>query len=337
MTKRDLKFDQLRVCAIMFVVAHHVLLFGADVCGYLTPFVPDDKGIAGVVLNSVVVTGVNLFVMISGWFGIRRVWKPMVRLVVECAMFGAVALGMSLALWHICPIDHVDGTWNWGRLWQSIKFTNWWFIVHYLMLVLAAPLLEAGMKNIEQRTFERVLVAFLVLNFVFGFAWGYVNANGYNVVNFVMMYLLARYMRLYPNTVANKIIFRHSIPIIIICAGITALIFLADAPSHMPGHSSMAWHYNSPLVVLESMAIFALFARTKHVSRHVALTAPYVLGIYLLQSSPNMVYYRNAVGSWLCGELGFAGIIPTIIVLFVICLAVSVVVTTVFKRLFKAL
>ena len=321
----------------MFVVAHHVLLFGADLCGYLSPFLPDGNGIAGAILNSVVVTGVNLFIMISGWFGIRRVWRPMARLVIECAMFGAVALALSLALWHIFPIDHVDGTWSWHRLWQSMKFTNWWYMAHYLMLVLVAPLLEAGLKDIKQRTFERVLLAFLIFNFVFGFAWGYVNVNGYNVVNFVMIYLLARYMRLYPDAIVNTIIYRHAIPIIVVCTGITTLIFLADTPSHMPGHSSMVWHYNSPLVVLESMALLALFVRAKHTCRHISLVSPYVLGIYLLQSSPDIVYFRNAIGSWMYHELGFAGIFPAVIVLFSLCFVISVVVTKVFKRLFKDL
>ena len=136
---RDPRFESLRICAIVFVVTHHVLLFGIDGCGYLSPFVADTKGVTCVVANSVVVTGVNLFVMISGWFGIRRIWRPFVRLVVECGVFGVVALVLSLCLYDHWPIAHVDGNFSLERLCQSVKFTNWWFITHYLMLVLVAP------------------------------------------------------------------------------------------------------------------------------------------------------------------------------------------------------
>lgn len=329
---RDLRFEQLRVCAIIFVVAHHVLLFGVDGCGYLSQFVPSASGVVCVVLNSLFVTGVNLFVMISGWFGIKRVWRPMVRLVVECGVFGAVALSLSLWLYGLCPIDHVDGHWSWMRLWQSLKFTNWWFVVHYLMLVLAAPLLELALKDISQKNLERILCCVLLFNFVFGFWWGYVNTNGYNVINFVMLYLLARYMRLFPQSGLCRAVRRWRLWIVVACITLMTLWFLCDQASWVPGHMPMVWNYNDPLVVAEAMALFMMFAEAGEVRWRVNLVAPYVLGIYLLQSSPNLVYYRNALGHWLWTEWGFAGMALDVVLLFVGSLVLSVAVFSVLRR-----
>ena len=78
--KRDSRFELLRIVAILFITLHHLLLFGAAVCGYLTAYDIESKGVAGVALNSVAVIGVSLFVMITGWFGVRRVWQPFLRL-----------------------------------------------------------------------------------------------------------------------------------------------------------------------------------------------------------------------------------------------------------------
>ena len=326
-SNRDPRFELIRLCAIAFVVAHHVLLFGVDGCGYLSPFEADAKGVVCVAANSVVVTGVNLFVMISGWFGIRRVWRPVARLVVECAVFGAVALALSLGLSALFHVDGVDASWAWSRLCHSVKFTNWWFVTHYLMLVLLSPLLERALKDIGRRDFEVVLLAFGVFTFVFGFGWGFVNASGYNVLNFVMLYLVARYMRLFPASPLCRFVCGRAWLTVLVCAGLMAVWFLCDTASWQPGHSCKAWNYNCPLVVAESMAIFSLLLSLKPTKWNVAALSPCVLGIYLLQSSPDLVLFRNALGSWLWRECGFAGLVLAVAALLLVSLLLSAAVT----------
>ncbi len=334
-SNRDPRFELIRVCAITFVVLHHVLLFGADGCGYLSQFVVDTKGVTCVVVNSVVVTGVNLFVMISGWFGIRRVWKPAVRLVVECAVFGAVALALSLFLSRFFTVDGVDTSWSWIRFWHSLKFTNWWFVTHYLMLVLLSPLLERGLKDISRKDFEKVLLAFGVFTFVFGFGWGYVNASGYNVLNFVMVYLLARYMRLYPTSPACRLVCGRPWLTVLLCAGLMSLWFLCDTASWQPNHSCKAWNYNCPLVMAESMALFAIFMRVRSPHWNVAAVSSCILGVYLLQSSPDLVLFRNALGAWFCRELDIAGVVLTAVILLIVCLLLSRVVMIPLRFVFR--
>lgn len=335
MMERNSTFELLRVVAITFVVAHHVLLFGADVCGYLTPFRADAAGIAGAALNSIVITGVSLFVMISGWFGINKTWRPMVRLVVECGLYGALALGICLVLYHYFPIPHTSGAWSWARLWASMKFTNWWFIVHYLLLVLCAPMLEKCLETISQRALEKIVLCMMVLNFVFGYWWGYVNSTGYNVVQFVLLYLIARYMRLFPQSVVNRMIARWAWLVVALCASLMTGIYMLDTTSWQPGHNPIVWNYNNPLIVLESAAIFSLFARMSVRSRIINNVAGWILGVYLIQSSPNLVYFRNALGRWLYGEFGYLGFVMTVLALLGICLVLSMLVKVPLKYLFK--
>lgn len=337
MQGRDLRFEILRVCAILFVTAHHVLLFGADLCGYLSPFCPDVSGVAGIALNSLFVTGVSLFVMISGWFGIRRVWQPCLRLILECAAFGAAALLLSVWLHGLFPIPHTDDTLSLARLWQSMKFTNWWFVVHYLLLVLAAPLLERALYGADRSAVERILLCLFVFDFLFGFVWGYVTPNGYNVVHFVMLYVLARYMRLFPESAANRFVRRWAWTIVGACVLLMTAWFLFDKASWHPGHNPMTWNYNCPLVVLEAMALFALFQKAGGRAKPLALFAPYVLGIYLLQSSPLLIYFRNALGGRLFSSLGYVGFVCTVLLLFVICGALSMIVMKVLRKVERAL
>ena len=334
--QRDSRFEKLRILAILFITVHHLLLFGADVCGYLTTYTPDSKGYAGIFTNSVAVTGVSLFVMITGWFGVRRVWRPFFRLIITCAVFGLVAFLLAQSQ-RAVPSP------PWSQWWESAKFTNWWFIIHYLMLLLVAPLLERGLASIDRKTMEYILLALLVFNLVFGFAWGYVNASGYNVVHFILLYVLARYMRLFPDAPVNSFIRRFALPLIIVCAATMGILFLAEPEWWLPKHTPMVWNYNCPLVILESMAIFSLFTQSQShkvaesQSRPILFVARFVLGVYLLQSAPVLVPLRNAFGHLAYDWAGYAGLLFALLVIAVVCWTVSCVVMTVLRPLLSKL
>ena len=328
---RDCRFELLRIVAILLITLHHLLLFGADVCGFLSPYNPEEKGVLGVALNSVAVVGVSLFVMISGWFGIRSLWKPFFRLIAVCAAFGALAY--CLAAFVLPPVfaaiaivpEYVNTQID---LFNSLKFTNWWFIVHYLLLILAAPLLEAALQHADRRQMERALLALMVGNLVFGFAWGYVNASGYNVVHFVLLYVLARYMRLCPDVAVVRIVRRFAWPIIALCVAAMVGLFLADSAAWQPRHAAVVWNYNCPLVLLEAMAIFSLFADNKWCAaaktrRAVNFVAAFVLGVYLLQSAPIIVHYRNAIGHAVFERTGYVGLFALAISLAALCWVLS--------------
>ena len=346
--KRDPRFELLRIVAILLITLHHLLLFGADVCGYLTPFTPESEGVVGVALNSVAIIGVSLFVMITGWFGVRRVWQPALRLVIECAAFGALAY--ALACYALPPLYSaaglsVSGAGKGIDFLSSLKFTNWWFIVHYLMLLLVAPLLERALEQIGRRAMEKILLCLLVFNLLFGFAWGYVNASGYNVVHFVLLYLLVRYLRLFPNAPICRFVRRYAWLLIVVCATAMTLLFLADHTAWQPRHNSMVWNYNCPLVILETVAVFSLFTKRKgedvpksqisNFKSQINFVSRFVLGIYLLQSAPAIVPYRNAFGHAAYEYGGYAGLLVAVIVIATVCWLLSCAILSLVRSLLE--
>ena len=81
--QRDSQFELLRILAMLFIVTHHLVIKGADTVGYVTPYDVNTHGIAGVIINSMVVGGVKLFVLITGWYGIKHIGKGFIRLLVD--------------------------------------------------------------------------------------------------------------------------------------------------------------------------------------------------------------------------------------------------------------
>ena len=76
MKERDSNIELLRIVCMMFIVVHHSLL-GL----YSVPFVLEGQGECDVlsgsalILNGFCYIGVNVFILISGYYGIKFKWR----------------------------------------------------------------------------------------------------------------------------------------------------------------------------------------------------------------------------------------------------------------------
>ena len=69
--KRISNVELLRILSIFFITIHHLVIRGADTCGYSIPYT-FDQGYIGIIINCFCIIGVNIFILISGWFGIKN-------------------------------------------------------------------------------------------------------------------------------------------------------------------------------------------------------------------------------------------------------------------------
>ncbi len=84
---------------MLMIIMHHLLVVGTEVCGYNPshPYNLND-GCLGVFFNCLVICGVNLFVLITGYWGYRKYsWKPL-SLVADCMILGLLGYVMMKCL-----------------------------------------------------------------------------------------------------------------------------------------------------------------------------------------------------------------------------------------------
>lgn len=136
------------------------------------------------VVESISIIGVNCFVLISGYFGIRALWKGFARLTLYCLFY-------SVAIYCIVAIG-INRNWTWQGLGESLmvySHTDLWFVPAYLGLYILAPFLN---KSIESMTFKQYSIslgAFMLFNLYAGWFWGgKFNPTGYTIIHLVMIY-----------------------------------------------------------------------------------------------------------------------------------------------------
>jgi surface polysaccharide O-acyltransferase-like enzyme len=277
---------------MLFILFHHFIVHGLKIAGYWG----EDISNIGVILNSHFVIAVNCFILISGYFSIKPSIKGLVHLYLFCFFYKAILNAFSIIY---------NNKFNFKIIASSFfpLCHGLWFITVYVYLYLLSPLLNNLINKISKKEYICILFSFCILTFYFGFFWrGTINNNGYNIMNFIFLYLIGRFIALYTENKINiprRIIY---LSIYFICsfliAGFVIMIYrLGLKRSWIP---SLGYPYNSPLVIISSIAFFLFFRTLKIESKIINWLASSVLAVYLIHETPiigqNLYKYINSVG-----------------------------------------
>lgn len=329
--ERQSNFELLRIIAMLFIVTHHLLIKGASTCGYLQPYDYNKDGLFGLFAESLIVGGVNLFVLISGYFGIRHISKALLKLGIDLMVYGIIA--------YIVGVVFLGVDFSIKGLIKGIDIHNW-FVVNFAVLVLTAPILESSLKNINRRTLEKWLVFLFIANIFFGWIMGIVNTDGYNYVNFVFLYFIARYIRLTQEEGSKVYNCGRKYGLIIwILTGLVLTAGMVGANVFL-GKSLKATHYfgyNDPLVILSAISLFVVVSSLKIQSRYINIIATGMFGVFLMHTPPEIIPIRNSLSSLVYQQYGYLGIFTEAILLFICLSVVAIPVERLNQQILKAL
>ena len=103
--------------------------------------------------------------------------------------------------------------------------------------------------------------------------------DGYSTVNFVLLYLIARYIRLYlPRHCSTERKLR--------CLYVAIFVLLLSGIFVTSVFTSIAFAYNSPFVIGASVALLLLFSTLRFQSRIVNMVAASAFSVYLIHMHP---------------------------------------------------
>ena len=204
--------------------------------------------------ESFAIVGVNVFVMISGYFGIKLSGRSISKYCFQVYYFAIIAM---LILWMV-------GDFSIGKE-QVIKLLfpishNVWFVPCYFILMLLAPMLNIYIE----RTSLRKLLGYTILIYSVTYVWGNVFQNGYGFGGyswgfFIVLYLFGAIIRKWNqnHTTSIAMALIGYILFSIMIVGIAILQIRYDFGR------SLLWSYDSPLVLASSTCLFLFFSNLK--------------------------------------------------------------------------
>jgi len=313
-SNRQSNIELLRILSMFFVLVGHVGmivgspdkdLFSSD---FLSSFLR-------ILIQGFSVVGVNIFVLISGWFGIKASLKG----------GSAFIFQFLFLIWAVYFLEIVTGItiFDFQGLKNSLGLTGeYWFVMAYLGLYILTPVLNTYVEQASKEQFRWLLISFYSFQCYYCWLSGFTNYfEGYSIVFFCGLYLTARYIKLYP----IPFLYNNSFKLYVIISIITSLfasigIYFFDSAVRM-------LRYDNPLVIISSIALLLSFTKFGFQNNYINIIAKSSFAVYIIHFNPYIFpFFRDIVYNIETQYSNLALVLILfffMIVVFLICVAID--------------
>jgi len=304
LAQRQSNIEAMRILAMCMIIGLH---YNGGVSSPLPKL-----GVSDVVYHlteSCCIFGVNLFVLITGYFSIRsnqiKLGK-ICKLLFEVVFWGTVGYILSLILkWN-----HIDFK-EYIKIIVPYLWGGRWFVKAYIILLLFIPFINKCLHAISKRTYQVLLLIFFLLFCL----WPSflpsppIDDFGYGFVHFIFLYLLAAYIRLYQKMLPRG----YALMVFIMC-----VLVLTLASLYLPGPW---WAYNHFFVVIGALSLFVFFLQLKiRQSSIINTLAACAFGVFLIHTDgffAELIYHRV----FHINEVMQSGIVWRMLLNFILCVS----------------
>ncbi len=303
--------EVLRLLAMLYVLVVH-----ADFGAFGAPEVGDDVSRpAGAatqyVFESLAICCVDVFVLISGWFGIRFSLRKLGAFLFQVGFF-SLGLFMLTSLFAPQKALGLEGV-------KSIFLFNgsdYWFVKAYLLLMIVAPMINAFCEHATRQEFKTVLMAYQVMMFIYGWlqpASLHFTMNGCTALSFMGLYLIGRYLKLYRPKFTKFKRGTDGMIYLALCLFMSILSFALLRYGMRVTLDGRLLNYGCPMVVLSAIYLLLFFSKWNFQSSVVNKMSQSCLAVYLLHCNVFLFpLYKYLVCK--ANQMGGGGMIVVLIV-----------------------
>ena len=214
-------------------------------------------------LNSFSLVAVNCFVLISGYCSRQSKKTNYSRLISLWVQVLTYSVGVHLAA--VLLIESVEFSIQaLVRKAFPILASQYWFFTAYILLMIIKPFIDVLICSMDKKTYARLLVSlWIVFSFIpslniFGDPFG--TEYGYSLIWFIVLYLLAVYLKRYPLEKRAYGFFYLGLSFLIfILQLMNQYVQIKHYPNIISTVLNLQIQYNSPIVLFASASLF-LFA-----------------------------------------------------------------------------
>ena len=284
-SNRQSNIELLRILSMFFVLVGHIGLI-IDLPNKEIFTLNLLSSFLRVLIQGVSVVGVSIFVLISGWFGIKASLKG----------GSAFIFQFLFLIWAIYFLELVTGVtiFDLQGLKNSLGLTGeYWFVMAYLGMYILTPVLNAYVEQASKEQFRWLLISFYSFQCYYCWLSGFTNYfEGYSIVFFCGLYLTARYIRLYPISFLYNNSFKLYVIISIVISIFASIgIYFFDSAVRM-------LRYDNPLVIISSIALLLSFNRLSFQNNYINIIAKSSFAVYIIHFNPYIFpFFRDMVRS----------------------------------------
>lgn len=301
---RDSNIELLRIVAMFLVLIDHSGYMSIDPPTNEEVFSAPMLSLARYCSQSFSSVCVNVFVLISGWFGIKTRFSRITEFLFQCYFICFVSYFVLLAIGLTTPMS--ISSWC-----NFLLLGDLWFVCAFLLLYLMAPMMNMFVESLTQRQFRYFLLAFLTIQFLHGFVIQVEWFNkGMSPLTLMSLYLIGRYMRMYPNRLTTM---RRWVDVFIyfVVSLLGAVFTFISVRYGSEGYRFFS--YASPTIIVASVYFFLFFTKISLRNRFVNRIAVSTFAVYVLDCEGHFwPFYLSTNHSWWENSTPLAYLIKTL-------------------------
>lgn len=289
-TDRQSQFELLRILSMFMIIAYHFSLWSKF-----------EISVDNLTVNKYWVQilrmtgkiGVNLFVLISGYFSIYTAMRirKVFKLILQVSFYQIVCfiIALSFGLMHFSSMGNAIKMI--AEALFPIPYGSYWFISVYFMIYIMSPFINEFLLKLAQKKhliligllflIYSVLPTFMKADFVFD-----------QVGWFFFLYIVGAYFRMYSIRIFKKNIYNLCCALgtyILLILSVLVLDTLGRKNILFFNHISEMYLMNNVVVFINSVFLFLFFKNLNIKNKFINLIAGTTFGIYLIHEN---VYIR---------------------------------------------
>lgn len=296
---RETNLELLRVVSMILIVCLHANYYSLGGVTQEEAISDLPAALTRMFFQLLCIVAVNVFILISGWFGIRPTLKGASSLLFQVFFFSALIGGIFFAVG--LPFDKMAflQTFHLG--------SSYWFVPSYLVLYTISPILNTFVEQASSRNIISILAAFFFLEFTLGWITNYASFDsGYSPLSFAGLYLITRFLKHHTSPLAQANMW-------IYLAGYALFSLIPVILFVLTGSFFRMVAYSSPFVVGASICLFLAFTRMSIQSKTINYIGASVFSLYLVHLHPLLAEDYERLMEWGYDYFGGSGYIPFVL------------------------
>ena len=289
--KRDANIELLRIVAMLMIITLHFNIHSKALLELGEP--ASSVQIFATVLEAIAITGVNVYVLISGYYlSSSKVRLSKVLLLILQVYFYTLLISgamMFVGAYSVKPEDKLDRA---LRYLFPISSEHYWFVTAYVIMYVLAPVMNAAVNTLKRKQLKTVIIGLLTwfcfIKSIVPVKFG-TDRMGYDFGWFICLYLIAAYIRKYDIVLfrdVKKSALVYLISVVVIAAFSLVFYKINFDTGNFNYYAEVPCHYNFFFALTGALGLFSVFRfmRLKEnlFAEVIRIIAPYTLGVYLL-------------------------------------------------------
>ena len=138
--QRDSNMELLRIIAMFLVMLFHIDFISLNGTNHITPEFTPLKSFIRIFLANSTFTCVDVFVLLSGWYGMKFKYSKLGELIFQVLFFSIISY----------VVFAFFGITNYKLLLHVFFLDAYWFVPTYLVLYISSPILNSFINNYSQ-------------------------------------------------------------------------------------------------------------------------------------------------------------------------------------------